>query len=58
MGTLRELGFRNGLIKTQLHFSVILLALSACVGIILRLASFMVLEVVVAIPLTSPQYYI
>lgn len=51
----RIIGFRNGLIRTQLHFSGVLLTLPSCVGFIPRLASFMVPKAVVAIPgLVSP----
>lgn len=46
----RIVGFRNGLIRTQFHFSGVLLTLPSCVGFIHRLASFMVPKVVIAIP--------
>ena len=54
----RIIGFRNGLIRTELYFSGILLALPSYIGFIHRLASFMMImvpKVVVTIPgLTSP----
>ena len=51
----RIVGFTNGLIRIQCHFSGVLLTPSSCASFIHRLASFMVPKVVVAIPgLMSP----